>query len=280
MLANSFFPGLRDGQTLHAERNFFGVLRVAVDRDGKFRQLYHGTTMHGRQFLDPQRQCEPLSYYHRRGPLGQMLEVFAAAPASPGIAVVGLGTGAMASYARAGENWTFYEIDPAVLAVAQNSQYFTYLQKCAAAPVKVTLGDARLQLRNAPDGSYGLILLDAFSSDAIPIHLLTREALDLYLSKLAPGGRLAFHISNRYLNLRPVVGNLAKSAGLIVLASDLEQGPGDEGREVALWVVMARRAEDLGSLMNDARWRRLDPEPQGKVWTDDYSNILSVLDWK
>lgn len=280
MLGNSLFPGLHDRQTLHIERNFFGMLRVAMDLSGKYQQLYHGTTLHGRQFLDPQRQCEPLTYYHRQGPLGQALEAFAASPASPSVAVIGLGTGAMASYTRPEQHWTFYEIDPAVLEIARNNRHFTFLQKCASGPVNVILGDARLQLRNASDKGYGLIVLDAFSSDSIPMHLLTRQALDLYLSKLAPGGRLIFHISNRYLDLRTVMGNLAKSADLICLASDMHQTIQEEGRELAQWVVMARRSEDLGSLPADPRWQRLDPSAQTKVWTDDYSNILSVLQWK
>ncbi|MCI0338048.1 MAG: fused MFS/spermidine synthase [Acidobacteria bacterium] len=280
MLGISLFPGLHDEQSLHIDRNFFGVLRVARESDGKFQQLYHGTTLHGRQFLNPQRQCEPLSYYHQSGPLGQALEAFAISPALPNIAVVGLGTGAMASYSRPGQIWTFYEIDPAVLEIAQNSQYFTYLQKCTTTPVKMVLGDARLQLRSASDGHYGLIVLDAFSSDAIPLHLLTREALDLYLSKLAPGGWLAFHISNRHLDLHPVVGNLARSANLICLANKRLPVNEGEGQSLAFWVVLARLPEDLGNLLNDSRWQRLEGSAQADVWTDDYSNILKVLKWK
>jgi len=280
MLGGGLFPGLQDGQTSRVERNFFGVLRVAQDRGGEFQQLYHGTTLHGKQFLDPRRQCEPLSYYHRRGPLGQALEAFASSPASPNVAVVGLGTGAMACYSAPGQSWTFYEIDPAVLEIAQDSRYFTYLKKCTASPAQMILGDARLRLRSAPQEHYGLIMLDAFSSDAIPTHLLTRQALDLYLSKLAPGGRLAFHISNRFLDLRPVVGDLAKSADMICLANEIGEARQDEGQTSALWTVMARRAEDLGGLLNNPGWRRLDGRAQAEIWTDDYSNILSVLKWK
>jgi spermidine synthase len=280
MLGNSLFPGLHERQPIYAGRNFFGVLRVAQDRDGKFQQLYHGRTLHGSQFLDPQRRCEPLSYYHRRGPLGQALEAFTASQTSTNIAVVGLGTGAMACYTKPGQDWTFYEIDPAVLDIARNERYFTYLQKCTAAPVKIVLGDARLQLRNAPDGHYGLIVLDAFSSDAIPMHLLTREALDLYLSKLARGGWLAFHVSNNFLDLHSVIGNLAKNANLVCLASEKHSVNKDEGQNLAMWVVMTHNNEDLGDLLKDSRWQRLEGNAQGKIWTDDYSNILSVLKWR
>ncbi|MFN0088137.1 MAG: spermidine synthase, partial [Blastocatellia bacterium] len=201
------------GNTLHIERNFFGVLRVSEDRSGLFRQIYHGNTLHGRQYLDAARQCEPLSYYHREGPLGQVFAAFGDTPASPNVAVIGLGTGATACYAGPEQHWTFYEIDPAVVRIAKDPAWFTYLSKCAANPVETVLGDARLQLRHAPEKHYGLIVLDAFSSDAIPTHLLTREAFDLYLSKLADGGRIALHASNQYLDLRPAIGDLALSAG-------------------------------------------------------------------
>jgi SAM-dependent methyltransferase len=278
--SGTMFSVMGNRHLLHTERNFFGVLRVARDPNGTFQQFFYGTTLHGQQFLDPRRQCEPLSYYHRNGPLGQAFDAFSASPASPDIAVVGLGTGAMASYARPGENWTYYEIDPSVREIAQDSRYFTYLPKCAATPMNVILGDARLQLRNAANGLYGLIVLDAFSSDAVPTHLLTRQALELYVSKLAPGGRLLFHISNRFLNLRVVTGNLAGSAGLIALASEASPSNLAEGQEPAVWVTMARRAEDLGGLRSDPRWRQLEGDRRIPVWTDDYSNILSVLDWR
>ncbi len=283
MLASSFNLQFRYGETLLLERNFFGVLRVSRSAGGDFKQLYHGTTRHGRQYLDPNRRCEPLSYYHRRGPLGQAMETFSSLRATPNVAVVGLGTGATACYALAGENWTFYEIDPAVLAIAQNENYFSYLN-CAEAPVRIVLGDARLQLRNAPDGHYGLIVLDAFSSDAIPTHLITREALDLYLSKLAPGGQLLLHISNRFLDLRPVIADLAMNANLVCFAVKFDRqaqlAAGGSGLDPSTWVAVARQMEDLGSLASNPNWQLQEGRPRVKVWTDDYSNVLSVLRWR
>jgi hypothetical protein len=280
MLAGSFVGG-RTGETVYEERNFFGTLRVSLADGGGAMRLYHGSTLHGRQSTDPARECEPLSYYHRTGPLGSVFEAYEArAGASPRVAVVGLGTGASVAYSKAGQDWTFYEIDPTVARVAQDSLYFTYLSRCAAAPLRVALGDARLKLREAPAGAYGLIVLDAFSSDAVPAHLLTVEALDLYLSKLAPGGLVAFHTSNRTLDLERVVGGNARAAGLAALVfSDSEHLP-DIGKEPSEWVVIARRAEDLGPINADARWRPLGAHPRGlTVWRDDFSNILGVFRW-
>lgn len=283
ILGSTFFTGAA-GRTLHVERNFFGVLRVADSADGATRLLYHGSTLHGRQFIDASRRCEPLSYYHRNGPLGAVFGAFdttgAAATATRRVAVIGLGTGATAAYAKPGEAWTFYEINPAVLDIARDAKYFSYLQDCAGSPVEVVLGDARLQLRAAPSNHFGLIVLDAFSSDAIPVHLMTRESLDLYLSKLAEGGVIAFHISNRSLDLHPVVGDLARDKGLVCLSFDDLQPDAAGGKEPSQWVVMARRAEHLGALAFDMRWKRLEGRAGREVWTDDFSNIVGVFKWQ
>jgi hypothetical protein len=281
MLAGSFVGG-STGETVHAERSFFGTLRVSLADSRETMRLYHGSTLHGRQYTDPARECEPLSYYHRSGPLGTIFAAYEArAGASPNVAVVGLGTGASAAYSKAGQLWTFYEIDPAVARIAQDSLYFTYLSRCAAAPTRVVLGDARIRLREAPPASYGLLVLDAFSSDAVPAHLLTREALDLYLSKLAPGGLIAYHTSNRTLELERVVAGLAREAGLAGrVFDDADTQPG-LGKEPSEWVIVARRPEDLGPIGDDMHWQPLDATggPAGVVWRDDFSNILSVFKW-
>ncbi|HEU4597493.1 MAG TPA: fused MFS/spermidine synthase [Pyrinomonadaceae bacterium] len=269
------------GWTLYAERNFFGTIRVTRDEEDSMRRLSHGSTLHGRQYTDARRACEPLSYYHRRGPLGSLFESFEARAARPSnVAVVGLGTGASAAYSKPGQRWTFYEIDPAIVRLAQDPKLFTYLSTCAAAPVETVVGDARLRLREAPAGHYGLIALDAFSSDAVPAHLLTREALELYLSKLAPGGLIAFHVSNRSLDLERVVGGLAQHAGLAArVFTDKEYEP-SSGKEPSEWVVVARREQDLGALDGDVRWQPLDETRGGFVlWSDDFSDIVSVFKW-
>jgi hypothetical protein len=266
-------------RTLHADRNFFGTLSVRFDPASTTHILYHGNTIHGRQFVDPTRQREPLSYFHRDGPLGQIFDSFNSNAASPNVAVVGLGTGSMACYSFPGQDWTFYEINPAVISIAQSAEYFTYLHICASANTKIVLGDARLQLRNAPDHHYGLIVLDAFNSDAIPIHLMTQEAIDLYRSKLVDGGMLAFHISNRSLKLDAVLADLAKRNDLSVLSlADGEHNP-VTGKDPSEWLVMAQQSRAFDRLAKDTRWRVVEGRNGSSAWTDDFSNILSVLRW-
>ena len=266
-------------RTLHVERNFFGSLSVRFDKLSANNILYHGNTVHGRQSIDPNLQREPLSYFHRDGPLGQIFEAFNANPASRNVAIVGLGTGSMACYALPDQDWTFYEINPAVISIAQTTEYFTYLQKCADASTKIVLGDARLQLHNAPDQHYGLIVLDAFNSDAIPIHLMTREAITLYTSKLAPGGMLAFHVSNRSLKLDDVLAALAQqngslSVGMVDTKQDLVRG-----KDPSEWVVMAQHSPAFDTLVQNPRWRPLQARTESDAWTDDFSNILRVFRW-
>ncbi len=266
-------------RTLHVERNFFGTLSVRFDPANATRVLYHGNTIHGRQFVDPERQREPLSYFHRNGPIGQIFEAFNSNSASSNVAIVGLGTGSMACYARPDQHWTFYEINPAVISIAQTTDYFTYLQKCAAASTKIVLGDARLQLQNAPGHHYGLIVLDAFNSDAIPIHLMTQEAITLYMSKLAPGGMLAFHVSNRSLKLDSVLATLAKHSGSMTLSfADGEHDP-ETGKDPSEWVVMARHSPAFESLVQKTHWRTLEGRAGSAAWTDDFSNIIRVFRW-
>jgi hypothetical protein len=278
MLASVLLAGSSE-RTLLAERNFFGTLRVAADGGDELHWLLHGSTLHGRQFTDPAHACEPLSYYHREGPLGSVFEAFNSKPdAAPRVAIVGLGAGTTAAYSRAGQAWTFYEINPAVVSIARDQRLFTYLTKCAGAPVSVALGDARLRLRDAPDSTYGLVVLDAFSSDAVPAHLLTREALALYLSKLAPGGLIVFHTSNRALELERVVVGVAGDAGLVSRVFDDREYKPEIGKDLSTWVVVARKQTDLGALSTDERWQQLDVrEHKPEVWRDDFSNVVTLF---
>ena len=223
VIASSLLADL-SGKVLYRERSFFGVMRVVNDPDGRLRYLVHGAIVHGVQSLDPAKSREPLAYYAKSGPAGSILRAVEAKTrtASAGDlsrlrwAVVGLGAGSMACYLQPGESLTFYEIDPAVERIAADPDYFTFLRDCAPR-ASIVIGDARLKLRDATDGSYDLIVFDAFSGDAIPMHLMTREALALDLRKLAPGGILAFHVSNGHLKLAPIVGALARDAGLVSL---------------------------------------------------------------
>lgn len=261
----------REGDLLYAERTFFGVLRVRAIERGGVHALFHGSTVHGEQSLDPARRREAGSYYYSEGPVGQVLA--ALSDRFNRVGVIGLGTGAMAAYATPAQHWTFYEIDPAVERIARSSRFFTYLEDCGRG-CDVVLGDARLSLAREP-GRYDAIILDAFSSDAVPVHLLTKQAVQLYLARLSDEGILVFHISNRHLALSPVIGALARELGLSARvqrhrAPDASKGTSSE------WVVMARLREQLGPLAMDSRWHDLSGGTR-YAWTDDYSNILGVL---
>ena len=266
------------GRAVYADRTFFGVYRVRVDDRLNYRFMFHGPTLHGMQSTDPARRAASLSYFHRNGPIGQVFSSVPNAAAAGEVAVVGLGVGSLAGYAGPAQRWTIYEIDPAVEEVARNPRFFTYLEDCGAR-CQVVIGDARVSLGRATPGQFGVVILDAFSSDAIPVHLLTREALSLYLSRLAPNGVIALHISNLHLSLSPVLGRLAEDQGLVALwqREPATAGSLAEGKFPSEWMVMARRREDLGSLVNDARWKPPIVAAGTPLWTDDFSNILSVL---
>lgn len=260
-------------QTLATERNFFGVWRVTTNPNEEFRRLYHGSTVHGVQLNDPARKCEATSYYHKDGPLGQVFAVYNSKPSIKPVAATGLGAGTIGTYAAQGQEWDFYDIDPNIVRIASDPRYFTFLSDCTKASYRVILGDARLRLREAPAGKYGLLIMDAFSSDSVPAHLLTTEAMNLYLDKLSTDGVLAFHISNRYLNLEPLLSGLSRRAGLVAfIRRDEEHNV--VGRYPSLWVIMARNDSALGTIATDDRWRRVQGD---MVWTDDFSNILSLL---
>ena len=268
------------GRLVDVERSFFGVHRVVVDSSHQLRVLFHGNTLHGAQSLDPAKAKEPQAYYTRSGPAGQLFEALAG-KAGQSVGVVGLGAGALASYAQPRQSWAFYEIDPVVVHLARDAGYFSFLRD-AAVPVRVVVGDARLSLAAEPDRHFDLLVFDAFSSDAVPVHLLTREAIRLYLAKLKPGGVLAFHASSRFVRLRREFLALANDAGLVHLRQlDLrnERQATWTGWTPSEWVVMAREHDELGALTTDSRWGLIE-EPAARVWTDDYSNLLALFRWR
>ena len=281
------FVDARNSDQIRQSRSFFGVLRISRDRDEKgYTELRHGTTLHGRQSLEPSRRAEPLSYYQRKGPIGQLFVELDRRPGAVRMAVIGLGTGTLAAYARPADRVTFYEIDRLVRDVAFDPRYFTYAvdARDRGASLRMELGDARIRLdavrRDRPEERYDVILVDAFTSDAIPVHLLTREALRLYFDMLGPRGIIALHISNRYLRLEPVVANLAEDGRYARLLQHGDTGDVRGGVE-ASWVLLARRPEDFGEMASDSRWTvaTLDPEPRVGTWTDDFHNLLSVFKW-
>lgn len=259
-------------------RSFFGIYRVR--RIVEYHVLQHGTTNHGGQSRQAERRLEPLTYYHREGPLGDIFANIATDVPQRNVAIVGLGTGTTACYGRENERWDFYEIDPLVVRIARTPSLFTYLRDCPP-DISITLGDARLSLAREPDDHFDLIILDAFSSDAIPVHLLTREALAMYLRKLRDGGAIAFHISNRYLDLRPVLLALANDARVPGAMGDLSTDDEDRVRlwYGSRWVVIAKEPATLSGLLALDNWHHLSAVEPTRVWTDDYSDVLGVMNW-
>ena len=271
----------RDGRTLLRHRDLYGIVRVTRDDRARCIRLFHGSTLHGEQSLDPLLCREPRAYFDRTGPAGDLFAALGLRSSPPRVAIVGLGCGTLAAYARPGELWTFFELDPAVIRIARNPRFFTYLADSLADAIACVAGDARLRLEEAPDGSFEAIVLDAFGSDAVPVHLLTREALALYRRKLAPGGLLAFNLSNRYLDLDPVLGALAAEAGMVCrVRYDLDVPRAERqrtGKQPTIWAVVADSTRDLGPIAADSRWRPARVVPTIPAWTDEFSNLFRSL---
>jgi SAM-dependent methyltransferase len=259
-----------------AERSFFGVHRVTFQGEGEhLHQLMHGNTVHGIQ--DTRHPDIPLTYYHPTGPIGRIMRALPA-ERTQDVGLVGLGVGSLAAYGRPGQRMTYFEIDPVVDRIARDARFFTFLRDTKA-DLKTVLGDARLTLNPIPNATYGLLVLDAFSSDAIPVHLLTREAIAMYFRKLRPDGLLAIHISNRYLDLTPVLAANAKDLGLIgySLTDGATEDEQQAGKRSSHWVVIGRTEADLALIVaRDPEWTLLEPTLGFRTWTDDFSNVLEV----
>jgi SAM-dependent methyltransferase len=301
LMAIGWSQGAERGTLLMRERTFFGLHRVIArsgprfktqDAAGReltfnvpFHHLYHGGTRHGMQAQDKNLRPEPTSYYHRTGPLGQLFAAFAGRGVLDHVAVIGAGAGTIAAYGEPGRSITFYEIDPAVERIARNRNLFSYVGD-SRGRIDFAIGDGRLEIAKAPDGTYGLIVVDAFNSDAIPVHLITKEALAVYVRKLRPAGLIAFHVTNQNLDLVPVLNALITDGGLAGLEQLNEIGSPEElmqGKDLSHWVVIARSRELLAPLAGDMRWTALPVRPGTPaepryLWTDDYSSIFSVLE--
>ena len=270
-------PYIEGADRIYITRNFFGVKKVIEDRTTRLRKLLHGDTIHGIESRDPARMGQPLSYYHSTSNVGAVMDMMRGRGKRQRIGVIGLGSGTMAAYADGDRHVTFHEIDPSVETIAR--QFFTYLPRCAA-NCDVLIGDGRLEVARARDGSFDLLMLDAFSSDSIPAHLVSQEALQLYLSKLASDGVLLFHVSNRYLDVERLVSALVTDAGLIALSRFDEAGDLRlEGKTNSSHVVAARHVEDLGPLTGRPGWKRVVRPHNFQPWTDDYSNPLGLIRW-
>lgn len=261
--------------SLETVRTFYGVRRVVDDGSGRH-ALFSGTTVQGIQRLEPaELRDEPIGYYHRGGPIADVVATAQARVSAARLAVVGLGAGAMAAFGRPADTITFYEIDPEVVNIARDRRLFTYVSD-ARAHVDVVTGDGRLGVGLAPPESFDLLVIDAFSSDAVPVHLLTEEAISEYLDHLGAGGLLAFNISNRYVLLEPVLSAAVSDLGLTALAR-IDEPPAEAGdADSSHWVVIARDPADVGGLVALPGWRSLVP-PIPRAWTDRYSDLLGVL---
>jgi hypothetical protein len=283
LLAIVFFAGQG---ALFADRTFFGLSRVIEDGQGRHVYL-SGSTIHGVERWEPGGSRIPISYYHPSGPAGQIFGSLSsrdtAGPAPESVdglevAIVGLGAGGLAAYGEPGHRYTFVEIDPIVIDIARNPELFRFVSE-SEAQVDIHEADGRLWLAASADRSFDLIVLDAFSSDAVPAHIVTREAVSMYSAKLRPGGRLLFNVTNSYIDVRAVVAGSVEAAGLTAyFRHDTDVGaaaPGD--KQVSEWIVAAPDPAAVAELASDPRWVPVDRLDRRVVWTDDFSDILSVL---
>lgn len=263
-------------------RSFFGVLQQSEmpvpAMKGQVRMLSHGTTLHGAQAQHPDYDCRPLVYYAPETPIGQVFTRAWDQPTAHRIGAVGLGTGSVAAYTRPGDSLSFFEIDPLVIRIATDPKHFSYTTACAGGKIDYVLGDARLTLAKQPQASFDILLIDAFSSDSIPAHLLTVEAMRMYLSKLKPDGVLIVHLSNRNLDLRGPAMAVAEAAGGYALIQrhsiDKKSPPLWESPEDA--IIVTRSLAALAPYEADKRWSQTDPLA-ARPWTDDYTNIAGAL---
>jgi spermidine synthase len=261
------------GEVTYQARSFFGAYQVIRSVNGKMLMLLHGNTAHGFQFLD-QRKGQPTGYYTKTSPIGEVFGVINSKPGAK-IAIAGLGNGGLSAYAQPGQSWDYYEIDPLVVNIAQTK--FDYL-RLSKAPFSITVGDARTDFAKSPK-VYDLIVMDAFTSDSIPQHLITREAVQTYLDHLSPEGLLIYHISNRYLDFEPVLGAVAQTLELSalirkdVLDSSEEV---DDGKLSSTWVVLSRRPQQLSPFHET--WSSVEV---GKIlWSDNLAPLYTAIKQK
>jgi spermidine synthase len=258
----------------YRDRSFFGVTEVVASPDGKLTLLMNGTTIHGSQATDPGKARTPQSYYVQSGPVGDLFEITSRDDRRRAVAIAGLGGGALATYADVDTDMTFFEIDPIVIEVASDPRYFTYLAD-APVPPTVVEGDARLSFEDVPSASYDMVMMDAFSSDSIPVHLLTVEAIRDELRILRPDGILVFHISNRYYDLGPAIAAAATDRGLTILEKRHQPGADREtGETPSRWLAASADANRIEAL-RAAGWTATTRGD--RPFTDDYADLLRYL---
>jgi hypothetical protein len=264
-------------------RSFFGVHKIVFTPHGQYHVLMHGTTIHGAEKFNDDDGApitgrpEPITYYHKDGGIGQAIAAIRERKGAPlRVAVIGVGAGTLTCASEPGETWKFFDIDQTMVDTARDPKYFTYIQNCEP-DLKPVIGDARLTFAKEPAGIYDLIIVDAYSSDAIPIHLATQEAMEIYKDKLAPLGVVVMHVSNRHLELESVVVGIADANELKSWVYDEDSGRDDEYIFATDVVVCARDEADVGRLASSDKWTETEPTEHQRVWTDDYSNILGAV---
>jgi hypothetical protein len=266
-------------------RSFFGVHKIVVTPNGQYHVLMHGTTIHGAEKFrnhdgtPVSGRPEPISYYHKDGGIGQAISAVRQRKGGPiRVAVIGLGAGTLTCASEPGEDWKFFEIDQSMVDTARDPKYFTFIQNCEP-DLQPVIGDARLTFAREPNGVYDLIIVDAYSSDAIPIHLATEEAMEIYKQKLAPQGAVMMHVSNRHLELSSVVVGIADANDLKSWVYSEDSGRDNEYIFATSVVVSAREEADVGTLASSEKWALTEAEDNQRVWTDDYSNVLGAV-WR
>jgi hypothetical protein len=267
---------------IHRDRSYFGVLTVEYVKNRKLNKLVHGTTMHGAQSVLPARYRTLTTYYHPKSPIIQVLRAYGDEKGWPHRAgIAGMGVGTMTCAIKPGQDWTIYEIDPRVVALAKDTRFFHYLDECFK-DGRIVLGDARLSITAEKDKSFDLLILDAFSSDAIPVHMLTKEAMETYFEKLDKDGLLAVHISNWNFDLKPVLATAAKELGLTAAFHPHRsfRNRGEHLEQTSEWVVVGRSQVQLEKLASQGRWILLRARPSDKLWTDDYSSMARIILWE
>ena len=267
-----------DSNTLEEARSFFGAYRVYKTDDAKHVILSHGTTIHGAQSTQPKDRDEPLTYYAIEGPLGQAIDALRPTKPSLRYGVIGVGAGASACYGRPTDLWTLFEIDPLVIKLAKDQGAFSFLKDCAPT-ARIVVGDARLSLSHEANSAFDVLVLDAFSSDSIPTHLMTREAMSMLRAKLSPDGVIIFNISNRYLRLEPVVANTSRAAGLLGITQVYVATDAQKKRLItsSQWIALSANPDALARIAQTGNWHNLQPDVKSTVWTDDYSSLLGVI---
>ncbi len=260
------------------DRNFFGLVRVVEREELNAMALTHGTTIHGSQSLAPIFKLIPMSYYSHRSPFDDAIKLLDDQGNSQAIAVLGLGVGTVACFPAEGRRFEFFEINPTIVRVAEDPALFTFLSDCGS-DYSIDLGDARMEIARKPDASYDMIFLDVFSSDTIPIHTVTVEALDLYRKKLKRGGFIVVNISNRFMDLRPVLAAAANELDMTMLAKSSEREINQAARlfiYATEYAVLTDNEAQIRTLRANG-WKPYEPDPSFRLWTDQYSDLLSVL---